>query len=513
MPSEERRLHPLSVLFGLLASLRSFALPALFVVLGAGSRGWGGGWELWALPFIVPSALLALFRYLTLRYRFDDHELVIRSGVLFRSERHVPYARIQNLDGVQNVLHRMLGMVEVRVETGGGQEPEATLRVLSLAALEEVRRRVAGGRAGAPDGTEDSAGAVEAAGAGRVLFALPLPEVLLCGLIEGRGSLVLGAAFGLLWEVGLVDRLSDRWLGETVSGRGLFRALFAELTGAGGLPVARLLQVAALIAGILLVLRLASVAWALVRLYGFRLTRTGDDLQLELGLFTRVTATIPLRRIQTVTVSESPFHRLFGRVSVRVETAGGGSGKSDGGGEGAASQREWLAPLLPKSALPVLLAELLPEVDLKAPDWQSAPPRAFRRELKGWLLTAVVLTLPFLVLRWGAVVALVPLLAWAVAATRGTLANLGWAVTDTAVLARSGWLWRRTRLVRFSKIQAVALHESPFDRRAAMARLRVDTAGAGEMSGGVEIPYLPRATAGALAGALAAEAARTSFRW
>ena len=69
-------------------------------------------------------------------------ELVITSGLIFRNERHVPYGRIQNIDAVQNLLHRLLRVVEVRVETGGGDEPEARMRVLPLAALEEMRERV-----------------------------------------------------------------------------------------------------------------------------------------------------------------------------------------------------------------------------------------------------------------------------------------------------------------------------------------------------------------------------------
>jgi membrane protein YdbS with pleckstrin-like domain len=46
-----------------------------------------------------------------------------------------------------------------------------------------------------------------------------------------------------------------------------------------------------------------------------------------------------------------------------------------------------------------------------------------------------------------------------------------------------------------AKIQAVSRYESPFDRRAAMARVRVDTAGAGERSHRIDIPYLAREVA------------------
>ena len=83
-------------------------------------------------------------RYVSFRLRYEDHELVIRSGLIFRNERHIPFSRIQNVDAIQNPFHRLFGVVEVRVETGGGKEEEARLSVLSLAAFEEMRQRVFG---------------------------------------------------------------------------------------------------------------------------------------------------------------------------------------------------------------------------------------------------------------------------------------------------------------------------------------------------------------------------------
>jgi hypothetical protein len=46
-----------------------------------------------------------------------------------------------------------------------------------------------------------------------------------------------------------------------------------------------------------------------------------------------------------------------------------------------------------------------------------------------------------------------------------------------------------------------------------MARVRVDTAGAGESSHRVDIPYLARETAAGLQLRLAAQAAGTEFSW
>lgn len=511
MPSEQR-LHPASIAFDLVRHLRAFVLPGLFVLFGARSAGWD--WQIWGMLFLIPYSGVSVVRYLTYRYRYEESELVVRSGLLSRNERHIPYARIQNLDAVQNVLHRLLGVVEVRVQTGGGTEPEATMRVLPFADYEEMRRRVFAERreavaAAAAPATDAFAEGTAAAGQGaRTLLRLSPRELLLFGFVQNRGAIVLAAAFGLLWELGLVDRLTDRFFDDDTAGRGLARDLLAALLGRGALPLGRIALAVAAFAGFLLVVRLLSMAWTAIQLHGFRLTRSGEDLSTAYGLLTRVVATIPLRRIQTLTVQEGPLHRLFGRVSVRVETAGGG-GKEDG-----AKQREWLAPILRREALPGLVQEVLPGLDLDALVWRPPHPRAFRRELKGWLIVAVPIALAFvLLLGWWDLALLAALVALAYAAARGTIAHLAWALTGDDVLYRSGWLWRDTTVVRFARIQAVALRESPFDRRHAMARVHVDTAGAGDLSHHVDIPYLARETAHELSAFLAAQAAGTAFRW
>jgi putative membrane protein len=116
-------------------------------------------------------------------------------------------------------------------------------------------------------------------------------------------------------------------------------------------------------------------------------------------------------------------------------------------------------------------------------------------------------------LEWWTPAVLVVLSAWAYVDARQQIKHLGWAVGDRAVLFRSGWLFRQTTIARFTKIQAVTLSESPFDRRHRMARVAVDSAGAADLSHRVSVPYLARATADALYARLAGEAARTSFRW
>jgi putative membrane protein len=260
---------------------------------------------------------------------------------------------------------------------------------------------------------------------------------------------------------------------------------------------------------LLLLVRLISMAWAFLRLYDFRLTRVREDLRIEFGLLTRVAATIPIRRVQTITIREGPLHRWLARASVRVETAGGAGGEA-----GAASDREWVAPLIRTNALPRLLEQLVPGFDGNAVVWQPVHPRAFRRAVKPGLAFAVAVAAAWAFwVGWSAIAVLLLLVAWVVVAARQHVRHLQWAEHDEVVLMRSGWIWRQATLARANRIQSVSLHQSPFDRRTAMARVRVDTAGASGSSHRVDVPYLDHLVAAGLADRLAAQAASTEFRW
>jgi putative membrane protein len=454
------------------------------------------------MVLVIPAAIAAAVRYISYRYRYDANEMVIRSGLVFRKERHIPYARIQNIDAVQRPLHRLLNVVEVKVETGAGQTPEATMSVLPLAAFREMRERVFAGRG-------ETSIADAKLPTGRRLLALSARDLLLFGFIENRGAIVIATAFGVLWEFGGIERGLEAVLGEqaTASGRGLIRDLARGLVGNTVVTFNRLAITAAAFAGLLLFVRVISMGWAIVRLHGFRVTLANDDLRSEYGLLTRVAATIPLRRVQALSIRETPLHRFFRRVSIKADTAGGVAK------EAGRSEREWLAPLLGREELPSFVLTVIGERDIDHVTWQPVAPRAFRREIKRWLVAAAAIQggMFWLIVWWSFVLTPV-LILWAIAGARNTVKHLGWATTEEAVMFRTGWLWRRVTIVRFAKIQTVTIIETPFDRRTVMARVRVDTAGASEASR-VDVPYLPQATARNLHADLARHAALRQFEW
>ena len=525
--SSERRLHPFSVLFESGRLLKGLLLP-LIVFVFATRPADRGTWFIAVLMGLVAGAVIiaAIIRYVRFSYRYDERDLVVRSGLFTRNERRIPYVRIQNLDAAQNPLHRMLGVTVVYVQTGGGSEPEAALRVLPMTALDEMRSRVlaAGGgrggdeRAGAYSAamSDDFAAAAPAASVEsdaradesstlprRTLLALMPRDLIVAGFIENRGMVLIAGALALLEQTGLVGRFLERLFESEASALSGFAGRWMGGTEVTVVRGALYVTVAVLV--ILLFIRLLSTLWAVVRLYDFRLDRVGDDLLTEYGLFTRVSATIPLRRVQTVIVREGPLHRLLDRRMVSVETAGGVIM------DNSAPQREPVAPILHTAQLPALLQELQPGLDLDDIEWRPVHRRAFGRMLRGSLLWPLVLAGAswFVVDEW-AVAILIALTAAAVVRARLRARYLAWSLTGDAVAVRDGALTRTIRIARFNRVQVAAVQRNPLDVRTGMSRVRADTAGARR---GVVIPYLPEQTAEALHEELVARTAETAFTW
>jgi putative membrane protein len=451
------------------------------------------------LFFLATGLVYPVVRYFFYRYRFGDDELLIRDGVLSRNERRVPYARIQNLDLVQNPLHRMLDVAEVRIETASGNEAEAIMRVLSLDAVEEMRRAI---REGASESEVTTDGSVpgEATESGRVLLRLPLGELVRLGLVSNRGMVLVAAVLGFVFQQG--DDLVD-W--ERVG------PWVAERVPAIEWEWGRLQTAIAAFAGVLLALALLyllSIALAILRYHGFTLRLVGDYLRSESGLFTRSTATTPRARIQRLRVSSSLLQRAIDRAAIRVDTAGGsGGGEERSGLQG----KQWLAPILPRSEVTPLVQVALPEVTPEPAEWRPVAWRAWRRVFRRGVVALLVVSVPLAFLSPWALVSwlLLPLL-WIHA--RRSVAARGWALDEHALHVRSGWVGRQRGIVRLNKIQSVHLRATPFDRRAGMATLLVDTAGSGS-DYGVSLPFLDEEVARELAALLFGEASRRTFRW
>lgn len=498
-----RRLHPASFLFDLLTHVRGLLLPAAALIFTA---RWTNI-DLLAAPIAVIMGGIALVRQLSLTYEIRETELVVRRAlIVHRSERHIPFARVHNLKTSATPLHRWLGVVEVAIETASGAEPEATLRVLSEDALHELRAHIGAPARTVADAAPPAADAAPSA-AQDVLVAMSTRDLVHFGLLNSRGLVIAGALAGLAWEV--ASSLQDSgpwdpraWIAPWTLAWSRRREL---LTAAAGQSLVVLVLIAAAAFALLKVL---SIAWALISLHRFRVVRTAKGLVVERGLFPRTATTIPFTRIQRVVVRDTPLLRLFERVAVQLDTVGGSKDEHN-------REPVWVAPLLPRAGLPALLEAVGLSIVPDAAPWRPLHPRAARRMRTQILIVLAFFSAPLWpTAGWRAALGLLavcaPLALWL--AGRQARA-IRYAMAPVHVLLQTGWL-RRTLLATWvDRVQSVTVTASPFDRRHRMASVLVDTAAGGALDARIEIPFLDAETARLVAARLAADAAATRFEW
>jgi putative membrane protein len=505
-----QRVQPISLLFVVIATLKQWIIPVVFglfsaregnlVVIGLGS-----------FAFAIVLAF-AITRFLTLRFRLAGGELQVRDGIFFKSIRTVPVKRIQNIDLVQNVMHRMFRVAEVRIETASGKEPEAVLRVLSLAEVERLRERVFAQATAQDRSLKEPAFVMHAEGlvppvAGspasqvdrpqRLLLTISLKQFALAGLTSNRGLLVVPIVLGTLYEArGLTRSFRDRFrFNSSEFFRDQFRfnssdffvdrlpAGFSTLTVVAWLTVGLIVSLA--------LLKLFSFAWFVIRFYGYQLWSVGDDLRISCGLLTKVSATIPRSRIQFISIHRSWLGRRLGIATVRIETAGGGGSEHENASQSVG--RRWFVPVISESQLVELVENLRPGIRWTEStfDWQPLSPLAGSRLQRFGILATVVLTAVagFVWQPWGATVGIIILPVFLWLANRQAKA-MRYARCGPLVVFRSGLMTRKCSCAFIDKIQSLQLSESPFDRRWRMATLTVDTAAAGPAEHRIEVKYL-----------------------
>jgi len=477
--SPERRLHPASPVFVLISNLKRFALPiVILLITGRGDRN-----EWYSLIAVGVLALHSVARYITYRFHIGDDEIVIRSGVLQKSVRHIPFDRIQNVSLRQSLLHRAFGVAEVELESAGGhRQAEAAMQVLSLADAQAVEATVRSREQRAAVAGDAPVSAPEP----QTLLELDTGEVLRLGLVSNRGLVLIVAALGVISQSS--DALGDVLAQWTRAVLGWSQSLHLSAAGA-------VLGVITLAVVFLVGLYVLSAGLALARYHGFVLTDDGRRLRVERGLFTRVRGALQRRRIQAYTVRESTLHRAFNRRSLRVDSAAAPRDE-----ERSLSE---LAPLASPEELDTLVRHLLePRAGWPIAEWRPLHPRAWRRVFVRPVIYALLAT-AFAVLAfdtWGFVaLAGIPL---AFARARLWARYAAYGEEQGLIAFREGWLGRSWRFAEVRKLQVMSLRQTPFDRRHGMATLWMDTAGA--LHRPLRIPFLPEADARALRDRLAA---------
>jgi putative membrane protein len=489
------RLHPLTLVILAFNAVRNFLIPGLIVLFTGQEASLG----VLLLGFLGFNLLFGVVRYVTFSYRVEQGELITREGLLERRERHIPLGRVQDLRLEQGLLHRVLGVVDVNVETAGGSGAEATLSVLSRAEAEALRQAVLGSAAA---GLANAAAVASGAESAETLLKLTWRDLVLEGLTANRGASVLVILLAS-WQ--FLDDLVPASLRMKLAG------LLSENMERWFLPggTANWAGLAALALVVVVASVLFSVAGALLIFHGFRLELRNQSLSRSYGLLTRRVSSLPRRRIQVLEIEENWLRRWCGLVTVRVDTAGGGDAREDA--ERRAG-RDVIVPIMRRGLLGPLIPVLLPVLEVLPEAWTRVDRCAVRRAIKvGGAVCVVLAGVGYFFSRQLWTLWPLGLLPMIVVISLQAWRHGGYQRLEGCFCTRRGWLNRSTRFVPVANIQVLVVRQTPFDRGYAVRSLLVDTAGQTYTGGGPHLRNLPQDVALTLARDLARAASMIRY--
>jgi putative membrane protein len=269
------------------------------------------------------TTLVLLIAFLSLVYsivawsRFyffiQNDELCVRSGVFRKTILNVPFDRIQSVDFKRNVLHQLLHVVSVQVDTAGSKGSELELDAIETGRAEELRDIVMAfkeARSMQETGTNESTPtATPISEQPQLILSLSPKDLIKIGISENhlRTAGIIFAFF-----LTLADNL-DQILGWDIYGR------LEETTTA--MSLVGLLATLIVIPVFIVLSFMITLVRTVLQYYGLKFWREGKRYKVVSGLLTRNEKTIQQSKIQVIRWVTSPLKQLFGIYQMNIYQA------------------------------------------------------------------------------------------------------------------------------------------------------------------------------------------------
>ena len=415
--SERTRFHPAYILVSFFTGVKNSAILFLYGVFSK---------DLWVTIAVISAilaltAITAVVKYFTQTYQITDDQIILYTGIFNHKEINIPYDRIQTIKKRQWFFFKPFGMIQLLIETAGGQDGKAegnfpAVKEDVLQAIEAHRSKTANNLPTADstvdptiDLTAETAEPADQTLTGSISdssddTSTAKPEVISqeinCSHTISDGQIVLFS----LTDLGIIalllafftfadDFIPESWISSLTD--------YTNELLTHGIWIMLGLGIIAL-----LLLSVISIVRNFFRYYNFKSSRAGDYLVIEKGLFERSSQTIPISKIQGITVKQQLLRKLLGLASVELLIAGS-QAKENAEGDDASF---YLLPIIPEKQLRNVLASLLPEWNLLNSEITYTSRHHLWYFLRWYLLTIPVLVVVAYYYKWiAAIIAVVVL--------------------------------------------------------------------------------------------------------
>ncbi len=438
-------------------------LIGLFLASTATERG-----TYFQLLIVIVPITIGIVRYATTRYRIEGDRVELQRGLISTHLATTALDRVRTVDLTASPIHRLLGLVTVRIGTGTSED-DFDLDGLSAERARALRQRLLTSIAHAPAAT-DGEGTVQ--GGERVVARfeagwLRFAPFTSAGFVLAAG--VIGVGSQVLDGLGVFSgiEIDDDQIDQAVSAAAL-------------VAIPALLVVVAVMAAVFAVLGY------LVSNGNFALSHTTPDgsWHVRRGLLTTRETSLDDDRLRGAAIGEPWGLRLVrgGRLNAIVT----GLNRNESGSA-------TLLPPTPRDLVDRVAAEVVGTAEPVHAPLRDHGPRARARRYVRALLPAVIVAAAVVAIAvgvdwaWIAVLAVLPLLL-GVGLAVDRARSLGHTLVDGWFVARSGSLTRKRELLAADAIIGWNLRSTWFQRRAGLTTLTATTAGGSQSVTALDVP-------------------------
>ncbi|CAH2714549.1 hypothetical protein BACCIP111895_01721 [Neobacillus rhizosphaerae] len=303
-----KRYHPLLMLFDLWQLLKNIFFIFIFLfIIKAGSQSlfitYGR-----LLFFIVcgVSFIYIILKWVTHKYGLDDRCFYLYKGILCKSERTIPFSKIQNVNRHTSLFHRMFNVTSISFETGmTGEDAAVKYEVVSKKEAERMEEFIASAVHEEAMNLSLLEMAVEKVDSNRVIHFKPMKKDILKASFTSLSFLLFIPL--LLSFYSKVDDIFH--VVEQTKG------IFFSIIGSWWI-----------VTTIVIVLIMASVGFGIARTflkYGkYEISSDQDRIYITKGVLDETAFSIAKEKVQAIEIKQSILKRLLGFAEVKLTSAG-----------------------------------------------------------------------------------------------------------------------------------------------------------------------------------------------
>lgn len=430
------------------------------------------------LIFIILS--IPVFRYWFFTFCIKDDELIIQSGVLFKERKTIPIDRVQSVHLEQNLIHRIMNITAVEIDTAGSNGKELEIPGLEFQIAKELKTQISTAEQIIESTVLDEVSDLHPEKKEQSsiwVMQLGILDLLKVGITQNHlksGFLAIAIVFGF-WNN--ISEVVTYWFGNPFENWDKDLERYVSDHSLQPLDL-----IPYMIAGLLFFV-VASVLISLVgsfnKYYGFSVIEKDEHLEIEMGLLKRIEVKVPIHKVQYIEMKSNPLRKLLGyKTAYLFQATSQEQQKSKISIPACTSQHQQaLKRLLSYNDSDEVLMNSLPN------------PWAYVR-LSSYIMLPFVAAgcflyyfYPFL---WIIPLLLITVVFATLFNTYKYARNSGVFMTRNHVGIQSGWIFPTQRILPIYKSQAVRFWQSVFIKKRDLGHIEIHAA-----AGKVGLKYLP----------------------